>query len=642
MPQSSRFVILGTAGHIDHGKTALVRLLTGTDTDRLPEEKSRGISIDLGFAHLTLPNGVSCGIVDVPGHERFVKNMLAGACGVDAMMLVIAADEGVMPQTREHLDILDLLGVRRGLVALTKIDLVDAEWRELAVETVREYLTERGFGHFPIVPVSSRTGEGKAAVLETLSDIVSELDERTTSAAARLPVDRAFVVEGFGTVVTGTLWRGQLKPGDHVRIEPGGRSTRLRNVEVHGASVPTAQAGQRTAVALVGVEKDSVPRGTWIVAPDSLSASYMLDVRLRVLADAEKPLGQRQRVRFHLGASELLGRVVILEGNELAPGKSGLAQLRLESPAVADRGDRFVLRSYSPARAIAGGVVLVPEAEKRRQRDAAGLDELRRRESGTPAERFMAALETFEHGASLPEVLKRAGLGDAEATEIVAAGGEAVHKVGSHVISERAFRHLEARLEDILRTSQAASPLRWGVGKGDLKSRLSARLPAQLFEDLLRDLSARGMAIQRADRVRWGDAAATLSEDLRDKVARVDRMIETGGKSPPSPRELEEQTNLPIPDILEHLTFEGRLVKVTPDFYISRSHFEDLLTWVKSSLDAGVVISLAGLRETWGMSRKFSVPFLEHLDREGWTRRTGDVRTKGRRLEDGKRDEGQE
>src|SRR5262245_28559705 len=323
--EPSRFVILGTAGHIDHGKTALVRLLTGTDTDRLPEEKSRGISIDLGFAHLTLPHGLSCGLVAVPGHERFVKNMRAGACGVDAMMLVIAADEGIMPQTREHLDILDLLGVKRGLVALTKIDLVDEEWLELAKETVREYLTERGFGHFPIVPVSARTGEGKDAVLETLSRIVSELDERVSRAAARLPVDRAFVVDGFGTVVTGTLWRGELKPGDHVTIEPGGRATRLRSVEVHGESVPAAHAGQRTAISLAGVEKDWVPRGTWVLAPNTLAPAYMLDVRLRVLADAPKALAQRQRVRFHLGASELLGRVTILEGDELGPGKRGLS-----------------------------------------------------------------------------------------------------------------------------------------------------------------------------------------------------------------------------------------------------------------------------------------------------------------------------
>ena len=635
MSEPSRFVILGTAGHIDHGKTALVRLLTGTDTDRLPEEKSRGISIDLGFAHLTLPNGVSCGVVDVPGHERFVKNMLAGACGVDAMMLVIAADEGVMPQTREHLDILDLLGVKRGLVALTKIDLVDAEWLELAKETVREYLTERGFGHFPIVTVSARTGEGKDAVLETLSRVVSELDERVSSAAARLPVDRAFVVEGFGTVVTGTLWRGQLKPGDHVTIEPGGRATRLRSVEVHGETVPRALAGQRTAIALAGVEKDWVPRGTWVLAPDTLAPSYMLDIRLRMLADAPKPLVQRQRVRFHLGASELLGRVTLLEGDELAAGKSGLAQIRLESPAVADRGDRFVLRSYSPAHAIAGGVVLVPQAEKRRQHDAVGLDDLRRRESGTASERFLAALDALEMGGPAPEIARRAGLAEEEARSALAEASGQVRRVGETLlISRHVFEDLESRIEKILESAQEANPLRWGLGKGDLKSRLSPQMPSVLLEELLSDLSEKGRVSLRLDRVRLGGAETALPSNLKAQVDRVESLLETGGKMPPFLRELEEQTGFPVFQVLEHLTFEGRVVKVTPDFYISRKHFEELLGWITESLGAGAEISLADLRETWGMSRKFSVPFLEHLDREGWTRRTGDVRAKGRRLQD--------
>lgn len=309
MDPASRFIILGTAGHIDHGKTALVRLLTGTDTDRLKEEKARGISIDLGFAHLELPGGISCGVVDVPGHERFVKNMLAGACGVDAMLLVIAADEGVMPQTREHLDILDLLGVERGVVALTKTDMVDEEWLELVTESVREYLDERGFERFPLVPVSAKTGEGRDHLLAELAGAVSDVETRPTSRSVRLPVDRCFVKEGFGSVVTGTLWRGTLSAGDRLVVEPGGKETRARNVEVHGVSVPAARAGQRTAVVLAGLATDEVPRGTWVMEPDSLQPSHMLDVRIRVLPDAARELKHRQRVRFHLGASEILARV---------------------------------------------------------------------------------------------------------------------------------------------------------------------------------------------------------------------------------------------------------------------------------------------------------------------------------------------
>jgi selenocysteine-specific elongation factor len=483
--------------------------------------------------------------------------------------------------------------------------------------------------------VSARTGEGKAVMLETLSRVVSELDERVSSAAARLPVDRAFVVDGFGTVVTGTLWRGQLKPGDHVTLEPGGRATRLRSVEVHGEAVPTAYAGQRTAIALAGVEKDAVPRGTWVLAPNTLLPSYMLDVRLRVLADAPKPLMQRQRVRFHLGASELLGRVTILEGEELLPGKSGLAQIRLESPAVAEKGDRFVLRSYSPARAIAGGFVLVPQAEKRRQHDAAGLDDLRRRESGTPSERFLAALEAFELGGQGPEIARRAGLGEEEVRSVLAESSGHVRRVGDNLlISPRSFQDLASRIEKILESAQDQNPLRWGVGKGELKSRLSPQMPSVLLEELLADLSRQGRVSLRADRVRLGQAETALPPGLQAQVDRVEALLEAGGKSPPFLRELEEQAGFPVFQILDHLTFEGRVGKVTADFYISRRHFEELLGWITESLGAGAEISLADLRETWGMSRKFSVPFLEHLDREGWTRRTGDVRAKGRRLQD--------
>ena len=634
MVSPSRFIILGTAGHIDHGKTALVRLLTGTDTDRLPEEKARGISIDLGFAHLTLPNGDSCGVVDVPGHERFVKNMLAGACGVDAMMLVIAADEGVMPQTREHLDILDLLGVKRGLVALTKIDLVDEDWLTLVTESVSEYLTGRGFGHFPIVPVSARTGAGREAVLAALVGALADLEERPSASAARLPVDRAFTVEGFGTVVTGTLWRGTLRPGDRVVIEPGGIETRVRNVEVHGTSVPAAHAGQRTAVALAGATKESVPRGTWVLAPGSLAPAHMLDLRVRVLADSGKALVQRQRVRFHLGASEILGRVALLEGDELAPGTAGLAQIRLEAPVVADRGDRFVLRSYSPARAIAGGVVLLPVAEKRKRRDEAALRELRREETGGPDERFLAALEALPHGGTLAETARRAGLSAAEADSVVSAlvGEARVVDLGDGaLLAARTLRDLATQAETVLGGLQGANPLRWGVGRGELKSRLSAKLPTSVFEAVVRELGGRGRVSLRGDRVRLGGAELELPPEIRARVSQVASAFEAGGKSPPSLRELEERLGFSVAEVLDHLTFEGRVVKVSPDYYLSHSHFRDLLDWLDREFEGGAELSVTDLRTAWGMSRKYSVPFFEHLDREGWTRRVGDVRVRGRR-----------
>src|SRR5436190_2987174 len=335
-----RLAVVGTAGHIDHGKTALVRRLTGVDTDRLPEEKKRGISIDLGFAPLVTPAGVHVGIVDVPGHERFVKNMLAGVGGIDLVLLVIAADEGPMPQTREHLAIVKLLGIPRGVVVLTKSDLVERDWLELVKRDVKALLADTPFASSPMVEFSAVTGAGKKELLAALDAELANVKHRGSEEPARLPVDRVFTVEGFGTVVTGTLWRGHVRTGDNLEVLPGGRAVRVRRVQVHGQTVDEARAGQRTAIALHGVEREQVVRGDWVVAPGSVAAASILDVRFELLADYPREWRRDTRVRFHLGASELIGRLVLLEGEGLKPGQSALAQVRLERPAVALRGDR--------------------------------------------------------------------------------------------------------------------------------------------------------------------------------------------------------------------------------------------------------------------------------------------------------------
>jgi selenocysteine-specific elongation factor len=635
MDPESRFIILGTAGHIDHGKTALVRLLTGTDTDRLKEEKARGISIDLGFAHLELPGGISCGVVDVPGHERFVKNMLAGACGVDAMLLVIAADEGVMPQTREHLDILDLLGVERGVVALTKIDMVDEEWLELVTESVREYLDDRGFEGFPMVPVSAKTGDGREQLLDELARAVSNIETRPASRSARLPVDRCFVKEGFGSVVTGTLWRGTLAAGDHLVVEPGGKETRARSVEVHGLSVPSARAGQRTAVVLTGLSTDEVPRGTWVMKPDTLVPSHMVDVRIRVLPDAPRELKHRQRVRFHLGASEILARVFLLEGDTLAPGKKALAQLRLESPAVADRGDRFVIRSYSPARALAGGTVILPVAPKRRRGNPAVLEELRREESGSPEDRLVAALDGMLSGVVRAEARTRSGLGPEEferALEDGRTGGSIVELDGSFLMHRDTLAGLQDRAEHLLQEFQTANPFRWGTSRGELKSRLAKKLPPAIFERVLEELTRRSRVTVREDHLRLGGEGLDLPPELAERISQVSTRLEDGGVSPPTVKDLSTDLRFPAGEVLEYLTFEGEAVKVTPELYLGHNHFQKLTTWLESFFQEHETLEVSELRSTWGMTRKYSVPVLEYLDREGWTLRWGDVRVPGKRL----------
>jgi selenocysteine-specific elongation factor len=630
-----RFAILGTAGHIDHGKTALVRLLTGVDTDRLKEEKARGISIDLGFAHLDLEGGVSCGIVDVPGHERFVKNMLAGAGGIDAVLLVIAADEGIMPQTREHLDIIRLLGVERGVVALTKIDMVDEEWRALVAESVAEDLAARGYAAFPIVPVSSRTGEGRETLLAALSGAMQDLQERPSGSVARLPVDRAFVIEGFGTVVTGTLWSGTIRPGDQLVVEPGGRPARVRNVEVHGEKAAAARAGQRTALALAGLDRTEAPRGSWVTAPGAFPPSHMLDVRLRALPDAARDIVHRQRVRFHLGASEVLGRVVLLEGNTLAPGAEAFAQLRLEEPVPAARGDRFVLRFYSPARAIAGGTVLVPGASKHPRTDPRTVEALHIEATGSAADRVAAALAALPAGGTADGLARATGISSesvARVLEELAAARRAVPVSEGGFVEMSVLRRWETRLLEVLEAIQVERPFRWGTGRGELRSRLGKEMTAPLFEGLTAGLLGTGSIHARGDLLRAGSEEHALGAAAGFLVDRLARRLEEAGGSPPGLKELITELGQDVREALEYLTFQGVAAKVTPEIFLHKGALERIRTWIEATLARGETLAVADLRDAFSMSRKYSVPVLELFDKQGVTKRIGDVRGPGRRF----------
>ena len=379
-------IILGTAGHIDHGKTSLIKAITGTDTDRLKEEKERGITIELGFASLDLPSGQHLGIVDVPGHEKFVKNMVAGATGIDIVVMVIAADEGVMPQTREHMEICSLLGIRHGFVALTKIDLVDEEWLELAQEDVREFAAGTFLDGAPIVPVSATKAEGLAEFTRVLDELSSEVPERPRSNLFRLPVDRVFSMKGFGTVITGSLLSGQVRVGDTIMIYPGGITSKVRGVQVHNQSVQQALAGQRTAINFQGLEKASIARGETLAFPGALNPSYMVDVSLLFLKSNKKALKNRTRVRLHTGTSEILGNLILLDREEIKPGENTVAQLRLDVPASLVKDDRYVIRSYSPVRTIGGGLVLNPMPPKHKRFRQELIDGLSRIDALSPEE----------------------------------------------------------------------------------------------------------------------------------------------------------------------------------------------------------------------------------------------------------------
>jgi selenocysteine-specific elongation factor len=632
---SRSLAVVGTAGHIDHGKTALVRRLTGVDTDRLKEEKERGISIDLGFAPLVTPKGRHVGIVDVPGHERFVRNMLAGVGGIDVVLLVVAADEGVMPQTREHFAIIKLLDIPRGLIVLTKSDLVETEWLAEVEGEVRELVRGSFLESAPIVPFSAVTGAGSERLLAELDGLLEEGTNRPESEPARLPVDRVFTVEGFGTVVTGTLWRGRIAVGDTVAVEPGAQSARVRSVQVHGESVPAAMAGQRSAVALHGLSRQDLARGDWVLAPGSLEPSSLLTVRLDALDDLPKPIAHRARVRFHLGAGEALGRIVLLEGEELAPGDSAFAQLRLETPVVAARGDRFVLRAYSPMRTIGGGTVLEPVAERRRRGELAGLAVT---ETGSAGERTRYALaEAGSAPQRADELAKRlgadAGAVAGELKDLVATGAARVLPDG-RVLAREGWASARERVIAELGAYGKAYPLRWGPTRGELKSRLARALDGALFDATAAEMLDEGSLVTRGDRV-----AAAPGRELTGRYAeaagKVRTALDGAGFAPPEAKELLALSGLPAAEateLLGRLLFDGTLVRLDAEFVWGRKQWQDAVDFVRRHFERSAELAVGDVKDGLGVSRKYAVPLLEALDREGVTRREGNVRKVGAEL----------
>ncbi|HET7226377.1 MAG TPA: selenocysteine-specific translation elongation factor [Candidatus Eisenbacteria bacterium] len=630
---TARLAVVGTAGHIDHGKTALVRRLTGVDTDRLPEEKKRGISIDLGFAPLVTPAGVHVGLVDVPGHERFVKNMLAGVGGIDLVLLVIAADEGPMPQTREHLAIVQLLGIGRAVVALTKSDLVEAEWLAEARAEVQALLAGTPFADAPIVPCSAVTGAGLPELLAALDRELAALPAREDSEFARLPVDRVFTVEGFGTVVTGTLGRGRVRAGDTLTLLPRGTPVRVRRVQVHGETVDEARAGQRTALALHGVDRDDVARGDWLATPGALSPSSILDVRFELLADHPRDWPANARVRFHLGASEIMGRLVLLETDVLAPGHSALAQVRLERPAVAARGDRFVIRSYSPQRTVGGGSVIDPHAAKRRRH--AGAAGLAVREHGSLEARVLEQLAPATRpttAAVLAQALGEPEAAVAGALERLARDEEIVATAPGRFVPEPRWEQAQRAIEAEVRKFAEQNPARFGIAKGELKSALKALLDPALFDAAFTVLAGEGALEIRGERVRPGDipweppaAALKALEDL-------ERELEAAHYLVPEVPQWQARAGKGGADVLALGVFLDRLVRVNQELVYTARQIEALRDMLVRWFESHERLNVADLRGMTGASRKYAVPLLEFADRTGWTVRVGDERRRGARL----------
>jgi selenocysteine-specific elongation factor len=630
-----KHLILGTAGHIDHGKTSLVKALTGIDTDRLKEEKARGITIELGFAHLELPDGVQFGIVDVPGHERFVRAMVAGVGGMDLVMLVIAADEGIMPQTREHLEICQLLGVKRGLVALTKRDMVDADWLGLVTEEVRDYLAGSFLDGAPVIPVSSRTGAGLDQLRTTLGALAAAVEPKRSDGPFRLPVDRVFTVTGFGTVVTGTLLSGQIRVGDEVAILPGEFSSRVRGLQTHGSRADTAEAGQRLAVNLQGIEHTQVCRGDVVVPAGLYQTTRVVDVRLQYLASAPRPLKHRSTLRLHSATYEVAAQVILLEGDTLEPGQCGLAQLRLAHPVLLLPGDPFVLRKYSPQATLGGGTVLDPQPPRRRRRSAEATELLQAIEDGDESAMLARMVDaSLLSGLSFAELVNRTGLSARRLESALApllASGEILQLVREPKIylGRAAAAALKKHLLDELAASQRDGNLKDGIGKEELKTRLPRRTDQRFFTPLLTALEKEGKVIPDRDLVKLPGQRGGVTAGQSDLQLRLQQALTAGGTEPPTIKELCDLVRQPEKTVLEHLNYlarEGRTVKVKSDLFYAPAPVgeirEKLLAWLREKGE----ITPNEFRDLTGLSRKFMIPLLEFFDAEKITIRVGDKR----------------
>jgi selenocysteine-specific elongation factor len=642
-----RSVIVGTAGHIDHGKSALVRALTGTDPDRLKEEKARGITIDLGFAHLTVED-LNFSFVDVPGHERFVKNMLAGVGGIDLVVLVVAADESVMPQTREHFDICRLLRVPSGVVALSKADLVDEDTLDLVRLEVAELTAGSLLAGAPVVPVSSRTGQGLDELRAALVRVASNVHQRSTEGPTRLPIDRVFSMRGFGTVVTGTLVSGCVRLEQDLLVVPGDRPVKVRGVQVHGVGRAKAVAGQRTAVNLGGVEVDELQRGQSLIETGSFPQTRIADAVLEVLPSA-KPVKHSTRVRFHQGTSEILGRIALIgpadpESSEserqLAPGTSGYVRLRLEGPAVLARGDSFIIRAYSPARTIAGGHILDPIPPRVAIRSEAALERCRRVDFDPAADRLEGDVrasqvmidEAGDTGLLSTELSARSGIGrqamTARIDALMTRGTVAVDDV---LVARGNLDGLKEKVLDALAQHHSEQPLSEGLGREEARVRLFRRGRSSVFDRAIDDLAAAGRIVGR-DRL----ALPTHHVQLSDEAARsrdlIERAFRDGGLTPPDHPTLVSASGASaatVDQVLKLLLRQRVLVKVDTLMFHA-----DVLQRLKSEVaamkrvtsQAQATLDVPKFKERFGVTRKFAIPLLEYLDRERVTRRMGDVR----------------
>lgn len=626
-------IIIGTAGHVDHGKTCLIRALTGIETDRLREEKKRGITIELGFAYLDLPDGGRAGIIDVPGHEKFVRNMLAGAGGIDLALLIVAADEGVMPQTVEHLGILSLLEIQHGIIVLTKIDTVDEEWRELVAEDIRQRVQGTFLQDAPLIPVSSYTGEGIEELRQEIFRQIEKLGGKKLDTPFRIPVDRVFSTEGFGTVITGTMIEGKLQEGAEVMLYPGEKLGKVRNIQVHSRSVDTAYAGQRVAVNFSNLKKTDIQRGDVVAPPGSMHTTMMVDVRLNMLKEADRSIKNTSRLHFYHGSREVLCKAVLLEQEALEPGQSGYAQLRLEETVALKAGDHFVVRFYSPLETVGGGVVLDPSPQKHKRGDAAVLESLAILEKGTLKDKIEQGVKegspayrpldfvAVQFGASKEEAEQLAGQLESEGKLVKITAGLYLHQS----FLERQGK----RLSEILRQYHTANPLKEGMKREELRSRFLPQQEQAVADGLL-DYYA------RVERIKFTNGMASLFKfkvKVDEEAARMTEAMETiyrqAGYAPPTTDEVLGQMGKDqkkAQQVHAALVGSGTLVRMDAQMCFHREAYDEAVRQIVEQCRAQGQITLAEVRDLLGTSRKYAMAILDTLDREKVTKKVGDVR----------------
>lgn len=629
-------IIIGTAGHIDHGKTTLIRALTGRETDTLREEKERGISINLGFTYFDLPSNRRAGIVDVPGHEKFVKNMLAGVGGIDLVLLVIAADEGIMPQTKEHLNIIELLDIKNGIVVITKKDMVDKEWLEMVTEDVKEELKDSILKDAPIIHVSSVTKEGIDKLTKAIDEMTKKIPEKDLVTDFRIPVDRVFSVSGFGTVITGTLISGLIKEGDSCEIYPRDIKSKIRGIQIHEASVKEAYAGQRVAVNISGISVDDIARGDVVSKQDSMENSLMLDCRLNYLKDASRSLKNRDRIRLYHGTSEILGRVVILDKDEVKPGEAALIQIRLEDVIAARRGDKYVIRSYSPMITIGGGTILAPNPKRHKAHDKNVIEELILKEKGDPLE--VVEQTIYKNSKIYPkkdDIIKLSGRGILDIDNILKTlvdNGKIIGislSEGNSYIHKGFFDELKIKAGSILDDFHKGYPLKAGMSREEFKNRVLGQNVKQKVYDEIIDILKKDI-IKTSGAFVWKEDFKIKFDKRQEEIKNtIYNTFYDTKYQPPSPNEVlksfgrEEKAARMV---FEALVDMGMLIKLNEDIYMEKSHVSNGKALLIDFINKNGEITAAQYRDLIGASRKYAVSLLEYFDNNKITKRVEDKR----------------